>query len=311
MFRGIFIEPIREHLELVIIATMGDNSSIVAGSKSEVQPDGVPRGSALVELNFFEPPSDGSPPFQYAEEPPAGMPAANYRQVPTKIQLSDIRGYEGSYTLNKDAFLAVQHFASTTPYESFSSEEKIKEEFYPEVERLLLEQVEGSHKIIIFDHVVRRERKDSDKQPLHTAHADQTARAAEARVRLYVTDPNEAEELLKGRFRIINVWKPLVGPVISCPLAFASGASVQVKDLVPIEFRLPTRKGEIVGVRHNPDQKWMYWSGMNKEEAILLKCNDSEGSVARQVPHSAFNDPRSPVGAQGRESIEVRALVFG
>ena len=30
-----------------------------------------------------------------------------------------------------------------------------------------------------------------------------------------------------------------------------------------------------------------------------------------RVPHTAFVDPRTPEGAPGRESIEVRALVFG
>jgi hypothetical protein len=29
------------------------------------------------------------------------------------------------------------------------------------------------------------------------------------------------------------------------------------------------------------------------------------------VPHTAFVDPRTPKGAKGRESIEVRALVYG
>ena len=53
---------------------------------------------------------------------------------------------------------------------------------------------------------------------------------------------------------------------------------------------------------------------MTNEERLLLKCFDSD-EVVRQsggrVPHTAFVDPRSPEAAKGRESIEVRALVFG
>lgn len=30
-----------------------------------------------------------------------------------------------------------------------------------------------------------------------------------------------------------------------------------------------------------------------------------------RVPHTAFADPRTPSDVPGRESIEVRALVFG
>ena len=277
----------------------------------EVRPDYVPRGPVQVKINFFESPTDGSLPFQYAEEPPEGMPAANYGQPALSVTLSDIRGHEQDYTLDRDAFQALQNVLSTTPYEVFLSDDKVKQTYYPEVQKLLLDKVEGAHRVIIFDHVVRMEHKDTHRKPLHTAHADQTARAAEERVRLYIPDQEEAAELLKGRYRIINVWKPLNGAVQSCPLAFASGSSVQPEDLVPIEFRLPTRKGEIVGVRFNQNQKWMYWSGMENDECLLLKCNDSNQAVAMQVPHSAFNDPRTPPRAKGRESIEVRALVFG
>ncbi|PLB46579.1 hypothetical protein P170DRAFT_477459 [Aspergillus steynii IBT 23096] len=272
----------------------------------------VPRGCVQVRLNFYEPPADGSQPFQYAGEPPEGTPALNYGQPALSISLYDIRGHESEFTLEKDAFQALEGVLSPTPYETFLSDETVKRDFYPQVEKLLLDHVSGAHRVIIFDHVIRMERKDSEhSKPLHTAHADQTARAAANRVRLCVPDAAEAEELLRRRYRIINVWKPLKGPVQSCPLAFASGSSVSCDELVPIEFRLPHRTGEIVGVAFNPDQKWMYWSGMQVDECLLLKCNDSNEDVAMQVPHSAFEDPRTPAGAPGRESIEVRALVFG
>ncbi|KAE8153439.1 hypothetical protein BDV25DRAFT_127244 [Aspergillus avenaceus] len=278
---------------------------------SSAHPTFVPRGPAQVELNFFEAPSDGSQPYQYAEEPPEGVPAANYGQPARQVSLTDIRGNEADYNLDKDAFQALQNVFPTVPYETFLSDEEVKRTFYPEVEKLLLNQVDGAHRVIIFDHVIRMEKKNTHSKPLHTAHADQTARAAAARVRLYVPDQAEAEELLRARYRIINVWKPLKGPVQSSPLAFASGSSVAKEDLVPIEFRLPQRTGEIVGVRFDARHRWMYWSGMGASECLLLKCNDSNEEVAMQVPHSAFSDPRSPPGADGRESIEVRALVFG
>ncbi|KAE8365908.1 hypothetical protein BDV27DRAFT_171337 [Aspergillus caelatus] len=278
---------------------------------SSAHPTFVPRGPVQVELNFFEAPPDGSQPFQYAEEPPEGVPAANYGQPALPVSLTDIRGNEKDYDLDKDAFQALQNVFSTVPYETFLSDEEVKRTFYPEVEKLLLDQVDGAHRVIIFDHVIRMEKENTHRKPLHTAHADQTARAAAARVRLYVPDQVEAQELLRGRYRIINVWKPLKGPVQSSPLAFASGSSVAPEDLIPIEFRLPHRTGEIVGVKFSASHKWMYWSGMEANECLLLKCNDSNEMVAMQVPHSAFNDPRSPPGAKGRESIEVRALVFG
>lgn len=48
---------------------------------------------------------------------------------------------------------------------------------------------------------------------------------------------------------------------------------------------------------------------MRDDERLLLQCFDSERGG--RAPHSAFEDPRSGGDAKGRESIEVRALVFG
>lgn len=79
--------------------------------------------------------------------------------------------------------------------------------------------------------------------------------------------------------------------------------------MVGIEHRYPDRTGETAAVRYTEGQRWWYWSGMEEGERLLLQCFDSEGTGAR-VPHSAFVDPRSEAGAT-RESIEVRALVFG
>jgi len=109
--------------------------------------------------------------------------------------------------------------------------------------------------------------------------------------------------------RIINVWRPLKGPVKAYPLAMADSKSVADKDLVPVEHRYPHVTGETAGVRHADGQQWWYWSGMGEQERILLQCFDNQGGKAR-VGHTAFVDPRSPEG-EGRESIEVRALVFG
>lgn len=54
------------------------------------------------------------------------------------------------------------------------------------------------------------------------------------------------------------------------------------------------------------------------DEAMLIKCFDSRSQgqpggidgIAGWAPHSAFEDPMTPENARGRESIEVRCLVF-
>lgn len=276
----------------------------------------IPRGPASAEISFFEPPADGSIPYNYVEEPPAGQPRTNFERQNHVVTITDIRGHESDYNLDKDAFQVYSGVSSATTYETFQDDEAVKRVYYPEIEKLLLDKVEGAHKVILFDHTIRRQDPNAHRQPVNMAHSDQTDRATEWRVRLHVADPEEAERLLKGRYRIINVWRPINGVVQSAPLAMASAASGNPqKDLVPIEHRYPTRTGETMGVVYNPETRWNYWSGIDNHERILLKCSDINPPAGKEVgqrcPHTAFTDPRTPQGAKPRESIEVRALVFG
>lgn len=56
--------------------------------------------------------------------------------------------------------------------------------------------------------------------------------------------------------------------------------------------------------------RWYYKSGLGPEEVILIKCFDSKlDGRARRVPHTAFEIPGTEE-KEGRESIEVRCLVF-
>lgn len=267
------------------------------------------QGPVNIELRFLDPPKDGSIP--HAVVPPSGPPQENYSSATHEVSLKDLRGQEREYNLDKDAFAALQNVSSDMTYKSWDSDETVKTTYYNEVKELILSNVPGAHKVVLFDHTIRRYNPEADRQPVIFAHVDQTPRAAELRVREHVKDPEEAEKLLRGRYRIINVWRPLNGKVESMPLAFASAASVALEDLSTIERRYPHYTGETMGVKYNPNQQWFYWSGIDDDERILIKCSDTQDGVAKRVPHSAFKDPRSPEDAKPRESIEVRALVFG
>ncbi|KAL2833901.1 hypothetical protein BDW59DRAFT_138258 [Aspergillus cavernicola] len=268
-----------------------------------------PNGPVSVQIKFLDPPKDGSVP--YALVPATGPPQENYAAIGHQVSLNDIRGHESEYHLDKDAFEPLQNIPSTMSYEMWESDETVKTTYYSEVEDLILKNVPGAHKVAIFDHTIRRHNPNADRQPVFFAHVDQTPYAAELRVRQSITDPEEAEKLLAGRYRIINVWRPLNGKVEAMPLAFASAASVGPDDLSKIERRYPHYTGETMGVKYNPNQQWFYWSGVDDDERILIKCSDTQEGAAKRVPHSAFEDHRSPPDAKPRESIEVRAIVFG
>ena len=271
-------------------------------STSEFDP--VPRGPATTTLSFYKPPEDGSKPFNYVEEPPEGQPQRNFGSLEAQVEVNDARGREKEFSLESNAFLPVKGYPHN-PDIDWNDDENIKRVYYPEVERILKEQT-GGDRVLLFDHTIRR--NTGSRNPVNRAHIDQTAKAAEDRVRFHL--PDEADKLVKGRYRIINVWRPLNGAVESNPLAFADSRTVSVDDIVGVEHRYPDRTGETAGVKHNPQHKWYYWSGMENDERLLLLCSDNTKPLNR-VPHSAFVDPRSTEQSKPRESIEVRALVFG
>lgn len=138
-------------------------------------------------------------------------------------------------------------------------------------------------------------------------HIDQSYPASKNRVTHHL--PQEAEKLLKGRYQIINVWRP-IKPILKDPLAVADAHTVPESDLVPIKLIYPDREGETLGVRANKDTKWYYRYGQSPELVTLIKCFDSKlDGRARRVPHSAFDLPGAE-NEEARESIEVRTLVF-
>jgi hypothetical protein len=266
----------------------------------------IPRGPVTSTLIFYAPPPDNSAPWNYVEQPPPGLPQRNYTEHPSTVQISDIRGQETNFELNTHGFTTASNIASNC--KDFTSEEQIKSTYYPEVEKLILDHVPGAQRVFLFDHTIRRADAKSPRQPVHRAHIDQTEKAARQRVHHHL--PQEAPTLLQSRVRIINIWRPLNGPVVSFPLAVADSRTVSEKAVVGVEHRYPDRVGETAGILHEEGQKWWYWSGMDNHERLFLQCYDSQGTKAR-TPHTAFKDPRTGEGWPARESIEVRALVFG
>ena len=70
------------------------------------------------------------------------------------------------------------------------------------------------------------------------------------------------------------------------------------------------RTGEIYGLAYSPGQRWHYVSAMAPDEALFIKCWDSDEAVARFAPHTAFEHPGTPAGTPPRESIEFRTIAF-
>jgi hypothetical protein len=197
----------------------------------------------------------------------------------------------------------------------FWNEDEVRRVYYPEVQRVIAEAT-GANKVFIFDHTLRRRVRGADdrapgapRQPAIRVHVDHTATSGPQRVRDFFGD--EAEFLLRGRVQVINLWRPIRGPLRDAPLAVCDASSVAAADLVASDLVYRERVGETYSVTYNPAHRWFYVPAMQPDEALLLKCFDSAtDGRARFAPHTAFDDPTAPADVLPRESIEIRTLAF-
>ncbi len=262
------------------------------------------------ELNYLAP-TEGKP-RTYALEPPAGEPKSTALPEPHQVPIFDGRPVADGFSLDREGFALVQH---PTAVRDFYNDKEVRDIYYPAAEAFLKATLRAD-RVFIFDHTVRRRVEGADdvrgagpRQPATRVHVDQTDTSGANRVREHL--PDEAEELLKGRVQVINLWRPVRGPVRDTPLALCDAASVTAGDLIASDLIYPNRKGETYSVKFNPNHRWFYFPEMAVGEALLLKCYDSAtDGRARFAPHTAFVDPTTPKHTPPRESIELRTLVF-
>ena len=263
------------------------------------------RKGVVAPINFTAPMSEK--PYSYNYDPPPGVALRNTENEEHGIKVFDARGLDLS--LDREGFALVRH---KTAAADLYDEEIVKSVYYPECERLMKEAT-GAKKVVAFDHIVRNAAKAGPgspvKMPAGRVHNDYTAWSAPQRVRDLMG--GEATELLKHRFAVNNVWRPIAGPLLRSPLVLCDSQTLEYDNLLASDLRYPDRVGETYAVTYNPNQRWYYFPRMQPDEAILIGCYDSGREHAERFSaHGAFDDPETPADAPPRESIEVRTLVF-
>ncbi|HEX2888319.1 CmcJ/NvfI family oxidoreductase [Vineibacter terrae] len=243
-------------------------------------------------------------PTRYIDEPPPGVAAWNGIDDPREIRIEDARGRESELTIDTNGFELV-HAPSLV--KDFYAADEVKAVYYPEVEQLLRNRL-GAYRVFIFDHTVRNAARSGAREPSRRVHNDHTVNSAPRRVRDHLGE--DAPALLQGRFGIVNVWRPIRGPVADSPLALCDARSFTDDDLIASDLVYPHVRGETSSVAYRPEHRWYYFSDMTPDEVVLIRVHDSaDDGRARLSFHTSFDNPLAP-GAPPRESIEVRCLVF-
>ncbi|BGP43580.1 hypothetical protein JCM10450v2_007753 [Rhodotorula kratochvilovae] len=147
-----------------------------------------------------------------------------------------------------------------------------------------------------------------------SAHVDQDEDYARTIIRRAAGD--DAFERY-SRAEIINLWRPIRGPVTNNPLAVSDFSTM---DPERDTMRMAGSYGSAYSVAYHERQRWHYLSHQTPDEAVLLLCYDSnmgkngEALYTGHVACKVLNEERLPelVGKPEipRRSVEVRLFAL-
>ncbi|KAI1319335.1 hypothetical protein F5Y16DRAFT_103064 [Xylariaceae sp. FL0255] len=228
-------------------------------------------------------------------------------QAYSNVKVFDIHGQEGSFTLSSSGF----QITRVPPQCGQWTDESVRQVYLPAM-TTWLQNYFKCDKVVIYTYNFRcanryRTKTEPWIDPFMRAHCDVTLNSGLRRLDLHV--PNEADDIRKGRFRFIGIWRPLSTPYQDRPLAMLDHRSLRQEDLVPADIVFPHFCDEGYEILHNPHHRWFYKQGMETDEVIMFKLYDSSPQEIRFCPHSAFIDPSVPPDTPPRASIEIRALL--
>jgi hypothetical protein len=270
-----------------------------------------PEAPAIIEANINYYRDTGEKPYTYSGGPGSTDVRSSTVADPRRVAMHNGRPFVDQFALEREGFHFVRH---DTKVQSFFEEDEIRRVYYPEMEALVKRE-SGASRVVVFDHTLRtaddaeREQRKI-REVVQRAHNDYTEWSGPQRVRDLFPQA-EADELLRRRFAIVQVWRPIRHPVETFPLAICDARSVAFEDFVISERRYPNRVGQTYAVKYNPAHRWYWFPRMRRDEALVFKVYDSlTDGRARWTAHTAFDDPTAPPNARPRESIEIRTFAF-
>jgi hypothetical protein len=274
-------------------------------------------GSRLVwgKFGYLDNPGKDTVLYMYEDGAPP-RPQAKFRMVPKQVR--DLRHHMRAQRTRLDTE-GFELLSAPSAVDDFWSDEEVRRNYYPELQELVL-RLTGGNRAFVFDHQCRR--REPDRGPLGfgrsgdgskpgavgRVHNDYSEASGQARL-AKVIEEVQLRDTVRA-YCIVNVWRPIVGPVLDTPLALCDARTVSKRDLHACEIRYPHRSGEIYLLTDSPRHVWMYCSDMQPTEVLVFKQFDSRADVrGRFVPHAAFDLPDIDAAVPPRQSIEARCLV--
>lgn len=279
------------------------------------------RETVEASVNYVVP--AGEPHYNYyLVDPPAGKTASNEVAEPHVVSITSVRNLAKKPSVHREGFELATFETKIKDIYDHGQRDAI---YDPEIAAFMKRQT-GAREVFVYQPFLRgieaqRRMPGSITAPAPMVHVDNTER----------TGPYWFEQVLGAnadkfrgrRFAIINVWRPITGPLRDYPLALCDASSVPEDDLIPAEAYSAMNADGIHGddgevhnsqtysVKYNPAHRWFYCPEMQTNEVLLIKCYDSQREgVARYTPHCSFKDPTAPSNVLPRASIEVRTITI-
>lgn len=233
---------------------------------------------------------------------------------PTGMQVEDVRWSDDAPRLDREGFTHVDHVSQVADFHDTGAVAQV----YREEMTALLLSASGADEVVLTGPAILRfsERSElsgrlDNSKPARFAHidiSDDTAGGFLSR-----SNPRPGVEPIRACH--FNIWRVITPPPQDAALALCDSRSVAARDLLLADavFDAPGQSEwsfEGLVIAANPAHRWVYWSGMTRDEALIFVTNDSEPRRPHHVPHVAFDDPTCPKDTAPRGSIEVRAIAY-
>jgi hypothetical protein len=234
--------------------------------------------------------------------------------VPRAVAIEDARRFAAPATLDREGFCLRPHRSQVG---DFRDPAEINRIHVDEIRELLLAASGADHVQVTGNGVLRfgeRSRESgarNNSRPARFVHVDVSDATA---VNFYERSRPDNGRAVR-RAAQYNVWRVMTAPPQDVPLAVCDARSLARGDFIAADAMFD-RDGAIMFtfeawlLRHNPAQRWSYFSDMSPEEVLIFKTHDSDPGAAHCVPHGAFDNPLCPPDALPRASIEMRGIAY-
>ena len=227
--------------------------------------------------------------------------------------VKDARGQK--FTIEKNGFELIKQVTSLSTEDFHNDKDKIYSTYYQELAEDIKNHLGAGFVQVVME---PRIRTAGNKVGADIVKHDQGLFWIHANV-IEPLIANQKKQFMMGRYMLFDVWKNISEtPVAKNDLAVCDISSMTYPDdytFAGVKSVEDSNRPIVPALRlldHNKDKhKWFYFSGMKKDEILMLSQWDSENPENnKSCFHTAFHNPDAPQDAPARQSCDVRVWVF-